>query len=457
MNVEVVVLAAGEGKRMRSALPKVLHPLAGKPLLQRVLETALALAPARCHVVTGGRGADRVRAAMSRFDVNWVTQEPQLGTGHAVSRVLPRIGDDSVVLILPGDVPLVARESLEKLLRGAGDSPALLTARLARPAGYGRVLRDRDGNFERVVEERDADERQRRVDEINTGILAAPAALLKDWLPRLGNDNAQREYYLPDILSLAVARGMPVATEPVADAIEILGVNDRVQLDELERMYQFREARRLLRAGTSLADARRIDIRGELVCGEDVCIDVNNLFEGRVALADGVRVGANCVLIDCEIGPGVEIKPFSHLEGVVVAEGCVIGPFARLRPETRLEAGAKVGNFVETKKARIGEDSKVNHLSYVGDCEMGAGVNIGAGTITCNYDGADKHRTKIGDGAFIGSNSTLVAPVEVEAGGFTAAGSTITRAVGENQLAVSRSEQRNIDDWKRPRKEEKGD
>jgi bifunctional UDP-N-acetylglucosamine pyrophosphorylase/glucosamine-1-phosphate N-acetyltransferase len=453
MNLELIILAAGEGKRMQSATAKVLHPLGGKPLLQHVLDTAFALKPECCHVVTGHEG-EQVRERMQDIELSWVEQGERLGTGHAVLQALPAVQEDATVLVLYADVPLVPAASLEKLLEYAGDGPALLTAQVADPTGYGRVLRSDDGSFAAVVEEKDASEEQRLVCEINTGILAAPARLLRELLPRVGNDNAQGEYYLPDVLSLAVADGIAVATVAVESEIDILGVNDKAQLNRLEREYQARRARALMSAGATLADAGRIDIRGELDCARDVFIDANVLFEGAVSIGEGSRIGANCVLIDSQIGAGVDVKPFSHLEGVVIGDNCDVGPFARLRPETRLEPGARIGNFVETKKARIGAGSKVNHLSYIGDCEMGGDSNIGAGTITCNYDGANKHLTRIGEGAFIGSNSTLVAPLSIGDGGFVGAGSTVTREVENDQLAVSRARQRNLDGWKRPQKED---
>ncbi len=449
MKIEIIVLAAGEGKRMKSTLPKVLHPLAGKPLLQHVLQTAFALEPAACHVVVGA-GADQVQATIGDQALNWILQAEQLGTGHAVLQALPAVADAATVLVLYGDVPLVSLASLRHLLQEAERGPALLTARVEDPTGYGRVLRDRDGVFQRVVEDKDASERERLVDEINTGILAAPASLLRRWLPTVGNDNAQGEYYLPDVLSIAVAEGLAVNTVQAAAEIEILGVNDRLQLSAVEREYQYRQACAALEAGVAVADPRRLDVRGSLQCGEDVVIDVNVLIEGDVDIGAGSRVGANCVLIDCQIGEGVDIKPFSHLEGVAVGNECSIGPFARLRPETVLEAGARIGNFVETKKSRIGRGSKVNHLSYIGDCDMGSAVNIGAGTITCNYDGANKHPTRLGDGVFIGSNSTLVAPIAVEEEGFVGAGSIITKPVEPGELAISRAKQRNLAGWKRP-------
>ncbi len=449
MNLEVIILAAGQGTRMKSPLPKVLHPVAGQPMLQHVVDTALALAPSAVHVVVG-HGAGQVAAALADYQLNWVIQEQQLGTGHAVLQALPAVADDSVVLVLYGDVPLIGPDTLRELVDAAQQAPALLTARVADPAGYGRILRDENGGLLGVVEHKDAGERERAIDEINTGVLAAPAADLRSYLPAVGNENAQGEYYLPDILAMAVAEGRQVASCRARSELEILGVNDRVQLGRVEREYQRRRAEQLMRDGVAVADAGRLDIRGRLACGADVSIDVNVVIEGEVSLGDGVSIGPNCVLKNVTVEGGASVHAMSHLEECRVGAGASVGPFARLRPGTELAAGARVGNFVETKKARIGAGSKINHLSYVGDCEMGEGVNVGAGTITCNYDGVNKHRTRMGDGVFIGSNSTLVAPLEIDAGAFVGAGSTVTTAVGENELAVSRSKQRNIRGWKRP-------
>jgi bifunctional UDP-N-acetylglucosamine pyrophosphorylase/glucosamine-1-phosphate N-acetyltransferase len=416
-----------------------------------VVNGALSLAPVACHIVVG-HGAEAVQEAFAGQPVRFVVQEEQLGTGHAVMQALPAVDDDATVLVLYGDVPLINPATLKDLLAEASSGPALLTARLTDPFGYGRIVRTKKGRLLGVVEERDATPKERLINEVNTGILAAPAHHLKQLLPRVGNDNAQGEYYLPDIVSLALREGIPVSTATATSEIEILGVNDRVQLNRVEREYQRRLAADLLETGVGVADGSRLDIRGGLECGRDVFIDVNCVFEGRNSLADGVKVGANCVLINCSIGPGTEIKPFTHMEGVATAAGCVIGPFARLRPDTELGDGVRIGNFVETKKSQIGAGSKVNHLSYIGDTVMGDGVNIGAGTITCNYDGANKHQTRMGNGVFVGSNSTLVAPVEIADGGFVGAGSTITKAVEGDQLAISRAQQRNIDGWKRPQK-----
>jgi bifunctional UDP-N-acetylglucosamine pyrophosphorylase/glucosamine-1-phosphate N-acetyltransferase len=456
MQLEVIILAAGQGTRMKSRLPKVLHSLAGRPLLEHVVSTALELEPLAVHVVVG-HGSEAVAAALSDYRVNWIIQEQQLGTGHGVLQAMPAVSPLSTVLVLYGDVPLIGRATLQALVSVAGSGPALLTATVADPAGYGRVLRDEGGALVAVVEHRDASDAQRRISEINTGVLAAPARDLLDYLPRVGNDNTQGEYYLPDILSLAVAEGRTVGSCQAESELEVLGVNDQLQLQQLERECQRRQAEQLMRAGVALADAGRIDIRGRLSCGTDVRIDVNAVFEGDVSLGDNVVIGPNCVLRDVSVGDGATIHAMSHLQEAQVGPGCSVGPYARLRPGTRLAEGARVGNFVETKKANIGPGSKVNHLSYIGDCDMGPGVNIGAGTITCNYDGVNKHRTEIGADVFVGSNSTLVAPLLIADGGFVAAGSTVTKAVDRDELAVSRARQRNIQGWQRPGKRQTED
>jgi len=456
MQLEVIILAAGQGTRMKSVLPKVLHPLAGRPLLEHVISTALSLQPAAVHIVIG-HGAEQVERQFEDFPVHWVVQHEQLGTGHGVLQAMPDVSPDSTVLVLYGDVPLVGAETLAALVAAAAAGPALLTAEVADPAGYGRILRNDAGDLVGVVEHKDASDAQRSIREINTGLLAAPARDLMDYLPRVGNNNKQGEYYLPDILALAVAEGRPVDSCRAPSEIEVLGVNDRVQLNQLEREYQRRQAERLMRDGVAIADAARLDIRGTLSCGTDVSIDVNVVFEGEVSLGNGVTIGPNCVLRDVEVGAGATIHAMSHLQETRIGELCNVGPFARLRPGTVLAEGARVGNFVETKKAEIGVGSKVNHLSYIGDCVMGDGVNVGAGTITCNYDGVNKHRTTIGAGVFVGSNSTLVAPLEIAEQGFIAAGSTITRPVDKGELAVSRSRQRNIEGWQRPGKRQTED
>ncbi|MDA8962195.1 bifunctional UDP-N-acetylglucosamine diphosphorylase/glucosamine-1-phosphate N-acetyltransferase GlmU [Congregibacter sp.] len=453
MKLEVIILAAGQGTRMRSALPKVLHPLAKRPLLAHVLDSARALMPVRIHVVIG-HGSEKVREALADQDIVWVMQEEQLGTGHAVLCAMPGVDADSTVLVLYGDVPLLRPTTLQDLVDNA---PALLTTELDDPDGYGRVLRDNGDQLQGVVEHKDATEEQRAVNEINTGVLAYPATLLADYLPRVGNANAQSEYYLPDVLSMAVNEGHCVAALRANEPSEVMGINDRVQLAEAETVYRRRAAQELMIGGVSLADPARIDVRGKLHCERDVSIDVNCVFEGKVTLGEGVRIGANCVLRDCSIAAGTEVHPMSHIDDSTLGKDCSVGPYARLRPGTVLADGARIGNFVETKKAIIGQGSKVNHLSYIGDAELGAGVNIGAGTITCNYDGVNKHTTSLGDGVFVGSNSTLVAPLEVGAGGFVGAGSTVTRDVPDSALGVARAKQRNIDGWQTPKQRAEND
>lgn len=455
MDTEVIVLAAGKGTRMRSARPKVLHELAGKPLLGHVLDAAAHIAPTRIRVVVGA-GGEQVAAAFPGRGVEWVEQAEQRGTAHAVQQALPGLDDAAVALILYGDVPLVQPATLERLLIAARHGAlAIVTSFPADPAGYGRILRDTQGRVTGVVEHRDATPEQRAIAEVNTGILALPVARLRSWLERIGNANAQAEYYLTDIVALAVADGVAVATcQPVAPA-EVEGVNDRAQLAHLERWVQRRRAEELMAAGVSLADPARFDCRGVLSVGEDVWIDVNCVFEGRVILADGVRIGPHCVIRDAEIGRGAQIKAHTVIEGpATIAAGAQIGPFARLREGSRIGRDARIGNFVETKQAELGAGAKANHLAYVGDARVGAGVNLGAGTITCNYDGARKHRTEIGDGAFVGSNSSLVAPVRIGAGATVGAGSTITAEVPDGHLGVGRAKQRNIAGWQRPTKTE---
>ena len=449
--MEVVILAAGKGTRMRSRRPKVLQPLAGRPLLAHVLDTARALDAARiCCVI--GHDADAVRESLASPDLRWVEQHPQLGTGHAVQQALPELSDNAIVLVLYGDVPLTRRETLAALVDAAGvERLALLTVTLDDPAGYGRIVRDAAGRVQRIVEHRDATAVEREIHEINTGILAAPAARLRQWLARVGNDNTQGEYYLTDIVALAVADGVEVVTAQPTDAWETLGVNDRRQLAGLERIVQRSAADALLDGGVTLADPARIDVRGTLACGEDVEIDVNCVFEGRVVLGDDVKVGAHCVLRDAVIGAGTRIAPFSHVESTTMGEACVIGPYARTRPGTVLAEGVHLGNFVEVKNSQVGAGSKANHLAYVGDADVGAGVNIGAGVITCNYDGANKHRTIIEDEAFIGSDAQLVAPVRIGRGATIGAGTTLTRDAPEEQLTISRVKQ-TIVRWKRPQK-----
>ncbi|MFA4968203.1 MAG: bifunctional UDP-N-acetylglucosamine diphosphorylase/glucosamine-1-phosphate N-acetyltransferase GlmU [Sulfuritalea sp.] len=452
--MNVVILAAGQGKRMRSELPKVLHPLAGKPLLGHVLDAAREIGAAKICVVYG-HGGEQVRTALDAPDINWALQEPQLGTGHAVLQAMAGAVAPAPTLVLYGDVPLIRAATLRRLIEAAGaGSLALLTARLDNPQGYGRIVRI-GGAVKRIVEEKDADDAEREIREINTGILVAPTAALARWLPSLGNRNAQGEYYLTDIVALAVAEGMPVVTAHSDEPWETEGINSKAQLATLERVYQRNIAAQLMDAGVTLSDPARIDVRGELACGRDVAIDVNCVFEGRVELADNVAVGANCVLKNCRIGSGTRIASFCHIEDAVVGSDGVIGPYARLRPGTELGRDVHVGNFVEVKNSSIADHSKANHLAYLGDATIGSRVNIGAGTITCNYDGANKFRTVIEDDAFIGSDTQLVAPVTVGRGATLGAGTTLTRDAPPDQLTVSRAKQASIPGWKRPIKKKK--
>jgi bifunctional UDP-N-acetylglucosamine pyrophosphorylase / glucosamine-1-phosphate N-acetyltransferase len=453
--LNVVILAAGKGTRMQSDLPKVLHPLAGKPLLAHCLSAADALDAERVCVVYG-HGGETLPQAMGRTDIAWVLQEPQLGTGHAVQQAAPALDPDSICLILYGDVPLIRSETLEEMaLIAREDAVALLTVRLANPAGYGRVVRDARGQVERIVEHKDASHEVLAIDEVNTGILCLPTERLIGWLSRLRADNAQREYYLTDIIGMATDEGIRVVPCHPASEWEVLGVNSRAQLAELERHYQLEIANRIMNEGVTLIDPARLDVRGELKCGRDVLIDVNCVFEGRVVLGDGTRVGAHCVLMDVELGAGVEVKPFCHLEGARVANRAIIGPYARLRPGTELAEEVHIGNFVELKNAQVGFNTKINHLSYVGDATVGRKVNIGAGTITCNYDGANKHRTVIEDEVFVGSDTQLVAPVTVGRGATLGAGTTLTKDAPAEQLTLSRAKQLTISAWKRPVKKPK--
>ena len=453
--LQVVVLAAGKGTRMRSAHPKVLQPLAGKPLLAHVLHTASALAAQRAIVVVG-HGAEKVRGQFAQTGVDFVVQAPQLGTGHAVLQAAPLLDDTAVVLVLYGDVPLVRPATLAPLLDiAAGGHLALLTVTLSDPTGYGRIMRDAAGVVQRIIEHKDAGPAERAIGEVNTGIVAAPAGLLKRWVAGLHNDNAQGEYYLTDIVALARAEGVPVQAVACADPHETLGVNDRTQLAQLERIVQARQAQALLAEGVTLADPARIDIRGELRCGQDVLIDVGCVFEGRVELADGVHVGPHCVLRECSVGEGGRVEAFSHIDGARCGPGVRIGPYARLRPGTELADNVHVGNFTEIKNSHIGPASKANHLSYVGDASVGARVNIGAGTITCNYDGVNKHRTIIEDDVFIGSDTQLVAPVRVGQGATLGAGTTLTTDAPPNQITLSRARQATVPGWARPVKHDK--
>ncbi|MGE4532463.1 bifunctional UDP-N-acetylglucosamine diphosphorylase/glucosamine-1-phosphate N-acetyltransferase GlmU [Halomonas sp.] len=453
MTLDVVILAAGQGTRMRSTLPKVLHRLAGKPMVRHVLDTAEGLEAERTHVVVG-HGAEKVREALADSRVHFALQAEQKGTGHAVAQTLDGLGNGRV-LVLYGDVPLIRRETLARLLDGVDDDHlGLLTVTLDDPGGYGRILRDAEGKAVAIVEHKDASESERAVRECNTGIMAMTADQLRRWLPRLSADNAQGEYYLTDIIAMAAAEGVEIVTAQPHDPLEVEGVNNRAQMARLERAHQRAIAETLMAEGVALADPSRLDVRGTLRCGHDVEIDVGCVFEGEVVLGEGVRIGPHCVIRDSHIGAESVIEPHSVIEGAVIAGRSTIGPFARLRPGSRLAVGAKVGNFVETKNVEVGEGSKINHLSYVGDARLGRGVNVGAGTITCNYDGANKHRTEIGDDAFIGSNSALVAPVSIGRGATVGAGSTIGKDVADNALAVTRARQVSKADWPRPRKQD---
>ena len=447
--MNIVVLAAGMGKRMNSDLPKVMHHLGGKPLLAHVLDCARSLMPNGIFIVYG-HGGEQVPEAFSAADLKWAKQDPQLGTGHAVMQAAPMLDDSVPTLVLYGDVPLVSHETLMRLQAKAGSARlALLTVEVDDPSGYGRIVREGE-RIVRIVEHKDADDATRKIREINTGILVAPTGALKRWLGALSNDNAQREYYLTDIIAAAVADGVAVVSSRPLAEWETRGVNSKVQLAELERVLQRNQARQLMEAGVTLADPARLDIRGSLVCGRDVEIDINCVFEGNVQLGDGVRIGANCVLRNAQIGAGTELLPFTHVDGASVGAQARIGPYARLRPGTELGDHTHVGNFVEMKNAKVAAQSKANHLAYIGDAVIGQRVNIGAGTITCNYDGVNKHQTVIEDDAFIGSDTQLVAPVRVGRGATLGAGTTLTRDAPADQLTVSRAKQLSIASWKRP-------
>jgi len=450
MSVDVVILAAGQGSRMKSALPKVLHAVGGKAMVQHVIDNASSMEDAAVHVVIG-HGAEKVRETLAGQEVQFALQEQQLGTGHAVAQAMPNVTGDSTVLVLYGDVPLTSPDTMKELVAIAeAGNFGLLTVNLQDPTGYGRIVRDDNNNVVAIVEHKDASPEQLAITEVNTGILAVSASKLNDWLPQLSSENAQGEYYLTDIIAMAASQGLAIkAIQPETEQ-EVQGVNNRVQLAELERWYQLRNAEKLMINGATLADPARVDVRGKVEQGNDIWIDVNVVFEGDVYIGNNVRIESNCVIRNSRIGDGTVIKANSVLEDAVLAENCDVGPFARLRPGTELANKAKVGNFVETKKAVIGEGSKVNHLTYVGDAKIGKDVNVGAGTITCNYDGVNKSLTEIGDGAFIGSNSSLVAPVKVGAGATVGAGSTITKTVEDEQLAVARGKQTNLNGWQRP-------
>jgi bifunctional UDP-N-acetylglucosamine pyrophosphorylase/glucosamine-1-phosphate N-acetyltransferase len=450
MTLEVVILAAGQGSRMRSVLPKVLHAIAGKSMLAHVVDLASDISSSKTHVVIG-HGAEQVQESLSGQSINWVLQSEQKGTGHAVAQALSAIAEDAQVLILYGDVPLISKNTILELIADKSKAKlSLLTVKLDQPTGYGRIVRNDSGDVSAIVEQKDANPEQLNINEVNTGIMSVSASALNRWLPKLSANNAQGEYYLTDIIAMAVAENMAIDVCQADNAMEVQGANTRVQLEELERYYQRRNALQLMVNGASLADASRIDVRGELTTGNDVYIDVNCVFEGNVIIGNGVRIGPNCHISDSRIADNCDIKANSVLEGAVLSESCSIGPFARLRPGTVLAAEVKIGNFVETKQANIGLGTKVSHLSYIGDAEIGRDVNVGAGTITCNYDGVNKFKTIIADGVFVGSNTSLVAPVTVGKIATIGAGSVITGDIADGELAVARSKQRNISGWKRP-------
>lgn len=452
MHTDVVILAAGQGSRMKSVLPKVMHSLAGKPMLQHVIDTASLLDNSSLHVVIG-HGAERVRQQLHQQPITIALQEQQLGTGHAVAQALPACTTDGVVLILYGDVPLIQADTLRALLLQAQHGHlGLLTVELNDPTGYGRIVRNVVRDVVAIVEHKDANDSQRAICEVNTGIMAVPSELLNSWLPQLSSENAQGEYYLTDIIAMASEEGVRISAIQPNTEYEVQGVNNRQQLAELERWYQLKQAEFLMAAGVTLHDPNRVDIRGNLTVGQDVVIDINCIFEGDVRLADGVMIGPNCVIRNSIIHTGSRIEAHSLVDGATIGKDAVVGPFARLRPGTDLADETKIGNFVETKKVQIGKGSKVNHLSYIGDAIIGEGSNIGAGTITCNYDGVNKSTTVIGNHAFVGSNTSLVAPVKIGNDATIAAGSTITKDTPDGQLAVARAQQKLVSHWKRPTK-----
>ena len=453
VQLSIVILAAGQGKRMKSVLPKVLQPLAGRPLLKHVIDTARSLAPAAIHVVYG-HGGDQVREALKDEPVSWVLQAERLGTGHAVMQAMPGVPNDHVVLVLYGDVPLISRSILSELLSLAGSlQSALLTVELEDPTGYGRIVRDKRGRVQRIVEQKDASKKELKIRECNTGVLAAPARLLKKWLKSLGNDNSQGEYYLTDVIAMAAKEKVAVNPLVARNVIEVLGVNDKTQLADLELALRRQVARDLMLAGVTVVDPARLDVRGSVTHGTDVFIDVNVVLEGNVKLGDRVHIGPNCVVRDSEIGDDTEVFPNCVVDSAVIGKSCNIGPFARFRPTSTLGNDVHIGNFVEVKNSTMGESSKANHLSYVGDAQVGSRVNIGAGTIIANYDGANKHRTTIADDVHTGSNSVLVAPITVGAGATIAAGSTVVREVPAGKLTLARARQTTIDEWQRPTKQ----
>lgn len=449
MSVSAVVLAAGKGTRMKSSLPKVLHPVAGKPMVQHILDTLYKLGVSKPNLIYG-HGGEQLQAALSDNSLNWCLQAEQLGTGHAVMQAVPHIEDSDQVLILVGDAPLIKQETLENMIAVKSDADlVLLTVVVDDPTGMGRIIRDGE-QVKAIVEHKDANDVQRQINEINTGIMIMGGGDVKRWLGNLNSDNAQQEYYLTDVIEMAAKENKVIKAVQASSSVEVEGINNRVQLAKIECAYQHQQAEALMLGGVSLADAARIDVRGEVNTGQDVFIDVNVIFEGKVTIGSNVTIGANCILKDCDIADGATIEPFSMLEDAKVGENCSVGPYARLRPGSVMKAKSRVGNFVEMKKTELGEGSKANHLTYLGDTTVGSGANIGAGTITCNYDGVNKSKTIIGDNAFIGSNSSLVAPVTIGDTATVGAGSVVAKDVENDQLAVARGKQRNIDGWQRP-------
>jgi bifunctional UDP-N-acetylglucosamine pyrophosphorylase/glucosamine-1-phosphate N-acetyltransferase len=450
MSLSVVILAAGQGKRMKSALPKVLHAIAGKPMLAHVITAAQSLSPSQIVVIVG-HGGEQVRGAFPQSDLTWAVQEPQRGTGHAVMQALPALPATGTTLVMYGDVPLITPSTLARLLRAAeGGNLAWLNMKVANPFGLGRIVRDAAGGMIAIANERDATPEQKQINEIWSGFVACPTAKLHEWLPRLGNNNAENEYYLTDILDMALRDNLPVTTCLADHEWEIAGINSKDQLASLERIYQMEYAKRLMAEGVTLMDPARVDVRGELTCDRDVSIDINCIFEGKVHLSAGVRIGANCLLRDCQIDARTEVLPFTSIDGAKIGADARIGPYARIRPDTTLADGVHIGNFVEVKASDIGIGSKANHLSYVGDTSVGQHVNIGAGTITCNYDGANKHRTRIEDHVHIGSDVQLIAPVTVGKGADIAAGTTVWKDVPAGGLTLNEKTQVRKPEWKRP-------
>ena len=453
MSLSIIILAAGEGTRMRSSSPKVMHKLAGKTLLEHVYNSA-SLVNHRQILVVYGFGGEQVREYHQHLETDWIRQEQQLGTGHAVKLAIGEIPDKDTVLVLYGDIPMITAETLHRLVEASAETGfSLLTTYIDNPSGYGRIVRNEIGDVVRIVEDADANDLERDICEINTGMMAVSAKLLKKWVDLLHAENTQREYYLTDIIEMATGEGIKINTNNPDSVVEVRGINDRAQLAEIERYYQLIQAHQLMRRGVTIMDPSRFDLRGDIEIGQDISIDINVLLEGRIRLGHDVSIGANSCIKDSVIGDNVEIRPNCVIENAIIGNGCKIGPFARIRPDTHLQENVHVGNFVEIKKSMIGPGTKVNHLSYLGDCDIGKNVNIGAGTITCNYDGANKYKTIIEDDVFIGSDTQLIAPVRIRSGATIAAGTTVCKDVKEGVLAISRVEQKIVEEWKRPQKQ----